>query len=138
MLVFVDHYTASRENVKTKVILCETQFSHAHKLLVRILKGCNKLIENQVGNAVLDRVLQVGFHRGRVGMGGKITSLDLLATFPVLLPIVWLIFLISLSLLRILKSINAKMELWGAPLVTSLHLDIEPLIMTLCSIHSLI
>lgn len=44
MLVSVDHYTASRENVKTEVILCETQFSHAHKLLVRILKGCYKLI----------------------------------------------------------------------------------------------
>lgn len=67
MLVSVDHYTASRENVKTKVILCETEFSHAHKLLVGILKGHKKLIQYQVRNAVLDRALQVGLHKGRVG-----------------------------------------------------------------------
>lgn len=120
-LVSVDHYTASRENVKTKVILCETQFSYAHKLLVRILKGLSNWYNSKWE---MHRVLQVESYKGRVE---GTTTLDLLAIFLVLQPITWLIFLISLSLLRILKSISAKIEPWGTSLVTSLHLDTEPL-----------
>lgn len=55
----------------------------------------------------MHRVLQVESYKGRVE---GTTTLDLLAIFLVLQPITWLIFLISLSLLRILKSISAKIE----------------------------
>ncbi|RMC14133.1 hypothetical protein DUI87_09222 [Hirundo rustica rustica] len=39
---------------------------------------------------------------------------------------------LSVSLVKALKSINPKTEPSGTPLVTSLHLDIEPFTTTLC------
>ena len=37
-----------------------------------------------------------------------------------------------MSLIKMLKSTHPKTDPWGTPLITSFHLDIEPLITTLC------